>query len=146
MLTELQFDKFQNILTSASWFHAWACLALELQTKNAIEITCWFQKNNIGDLQLRSWKRSWTARLQGWQERPYVRKTKTYFDKPILLLKRMILWEQENVLLYEYGLIIPTVLKCLFWHNLCKRNWPNCWPTITLCQMMGEVSPETSPT
>ena len=32
--------------------------ALELQTKNTIEITRWFQKANIADLQLRSWKRS----------------------------------------------------------------------------------------
>ena len=53
--TELQFAKFQNILTSVSWFHAWTPV-LELQTKNVMEIICWFQKSNIGDLQLRSWK------------------------------------------------------------------------------------------
>ena len=47
--TELQFAKFQNILTSVSWFHAWTP-ALELQTKNAMEIMCW-------DIQLRSWKK-----------------------------------------------------------------------------------------
>ena len=68
MWTELQFAKFQNIMTSASWFHAWTP-TLELQTKNAIEITCWFQKSNIGDLQLRSWNRSRATRLQGWQEK-----------------------------------------------------------------------------
>ena len=61
-----------------------------------------------------------------------------------------------------------TVLSCLepvclcwrrfgryFSHHLAKSDgWPAdffpvhkiCWPTITLCQMMGEVSPETSPT
>ena len=38
--TELQFAKFQNILSASSWFHAWTP-ALELQTKNAIEIMCW---------------------------------------------------------------------------------------------------------
>ena len=54
MRTKLQFAKFQNV--SASWFHAWTA-ALELQTKNAIEIMSWFQKSNIGDLQLRSWKK-----------------------------------------------------------------------------------------
>ena len=52
---ELQFAKFQNILISASWFHTWIP-ALQLQTKNAIGIMCWFQKSNIGDLQQRSWK------------------------------------------------------------------------------------------
>ena len=53
--TELQFAKFQNILISASWFHTWIP-ALQLQTKNAMEIKCWFQKSNIVDLQQRSWK------------------------------------------------------------------------------------------
>ena len=41
-------------------------------------------------------------------------KTKTYLDKPILRLKRMILKEQENVFLFEFGFIIPAILKCLF--------------------------------
>ena len=30
--------------------------------------------------------------------------------------------DQENVFLFEFGLIVPVVLKCLFWHNLCKRT------------------------
>ena len=48
-------------------------------------------------------------------------KTKTYLDKPSLWLKRIILMEHENVFLFEYGLIVPAVLKCLFRHNLCRR-------------------------
>ena len=32
--------------------------------------------------------------------------------------------EHENVFLFEYGLIVPAVLKCLFRHNLCRRNLP----------------------
>ena len=36
--------------------HVWTP-AFELQTKNAMEIICWFQKSNIGDLQLRNWKK-----------------------------------------------------------------------------------------
>ena len=32
--------------------------------------------------------------------------------------------EHENVFLFEYGLIIPAVLKCLFRHNLCRRSLP----------------------
>ena len=35
-----------------------------------------------------------------------------------------ILKEQENVFLFEFGLIVPTVLKCLFRHNLCRRSLP----------------------
>ena len=29
----------------------------------------------------------------------------------------MILGEQENAFLFEFGLIVPAVLKCLFRHN-----------------------------
>ena len=86
--TELQFTiKFQNILTSASWFHAWTP-ALELQTNNATEITCSFQKSNIGDLHLtqleeepgnkitglvKTWgeetlKLIWINQVNGWKE------------------------------------------------------------------------------
>ena len=36
----------------------------------------------------------------------------------------MILGEQENVFLFEFGLIVPAVLKCLFRHNLCRRSLP----------------------
>ena len=32
--------------------------------------------------------------------------------------------EQENVFLFEFGLIVPAVLKCLFQHNLCRRSLP----------------------
>ena len=95
MWTELQFVKFQNILTSASWFRAWTP-ALEFQTKNAIEIMYWFQR---------------TTRLPGWQEKtPMKGKTKTYLDNPSLRLKRTVFREQENVFLSEFGPIVPTVL------------------------------------
>ena len=47
-------------------------------------------------------------------------KTKTYLDKLSLLLKRITLREQENVSIFEFGLIKLAVLKCLFRHNLCK--------------------------
>ena len=30
------------------------------------------------------------------------------------MFEKMILREQENVFLFEYGLIVPEVLKCLF--------------------------------
>ena len=36
----------------------------------------------------------------------------------------MILGEQENVYLFEFGLIVPAVLKCLFRHNFCRRSLP----------------------
>ena len=41
-------------------------------------------------------------------------KTKTYLDKPSLWLKRMVLREQENVFLFEFGLIVQAVIKRLF--------------------------------
>ena len=40
--------------------------------------------------------------------------TKSCFDKPSLWLKIMIVREEENVFLFEFGLIVPAVLKCLF--------------------------------
>ena len=36
----------------------------------------------------------------------------------------MILGEQENVFLFEFGLIVPVVLKCLFPYNLCRPSLP----------------------
>ena len=36
----------------------------------------------------------------------------------------MILREQENVFLVEFGVIVPAVLKCLFRHNFYRRNLP----------------------
>ena len=39
-------------------------------------------------------------------------------------LKRMILREQENVFLFEFELIVPAVLKCLFRHNFCRNVIP----------------------
>ena len=36
----------------------------------------------------------------------------------------MILGEQENGFLFEFGLILPTVLKFLFRHNFCIRSLP----------------------
>ena len=68
--------KFQNILTSASWFHAWTP-ALKSQTKNVMEIICWFQKSNVGDLELTEQS---TAKLQGCQEKSKVRKSENLFE------------------------------------------------------------------
>ena len=48
------------------------------------------------------------------RKNPKVRKSKTYFNKPSKWLKRMIVKEQENVFLFEFELIVPAVLKCLF--------------------------------
>ena len=31
-------------------------------------------------------------------------------------------WEQENVFLFEFGIIVPAILKCLFRHNFCRRS------------------------
>ena len=45
-------------------------------------------------------------------------KTESCLDKPTLWLKRMILREQVNVSLFEFGPIVPAVLKYLFLHNL----------------------------
>ena len=59
-------------------------------------------------------------------KKPEVRKSESLFDlnKPSLWLKRMILEEQGNVFLFEFGLIIPAVLKCLFRQNFCIRSLP----------------------
>ena len=62
-----------------------------------------------------------TAKLQGCQEKG---KAKICLNKPSLCLKRMILGEQKNVFLSEFGLIVLAVLKCLFWHNFCRRSLP----------------------
>ena len=53
---------------------------------------------------------------------PRLGKTKTYFDKPSLRLKRILLTDQENVFLFKFELTEPVVLKCLFWHNLCRGS------------------------
>ena len=37
-----------------------------------------------------------------------------YFNKPTKWLKRMIVREQENVFLFEFGLIVAAALKRLF--------------------------------
>ena len=56
-----------------------------------------------------------TTRLhRAGRKKPEVKKTETYFDKPSLWLKRMILRKEENVFLFEFGIIVPAVLKCLF--------------------------------
>ena len=41
-------------------------------------------------------------------------KLKLIFVKSSKGLKRMILREQENVFLFEFGVTVPVVLKCLF--------------------------------
>ena len=48
------------------------------------------------------------------RKKPRQGKTKPYLDTPSLWLKRLILKEQENVFLFEFGFIVPAVLKCLF--------------------------------
>ena len=49
---------------------------------------------------------------------PTYGKTKRYFNKPSKWLKRMIVRDQagdrENVFVFEFGLIVPAVLKRLF--------------------------------
>ena len=40
------------------------------------------------------------------------------------MVKRMILREQENVFLSEFGRNVPAVPTCLFRHNLCRRSLP----------------------
>ena len=40
-------------------------------------------------------------------------KTNTYFNEPSKWLKRMIVRDQENVFLFEFGLVVPAVQKCL---------------------------------
>ena len=45
---------------------------------------------------------------------PRYGKTKTYFNKPSKWLKKMIVGDQENVFVFEFGLIVAAVLKCLF--------------------------------
>ena len=36
----------------------------------------------------------------------------------------MTVRDQENVFPFEFGLIVPAVLKCLFRRNLCRRSLP----------------------
>ena len=36
----------------------------------------------------------------------------------------MILGEQGNVFPFEFGFIVPAVLKCLFRYNFCRRSLP----------------------
>ena len=42
-----------------------------------------------------------------------------YFNKQGEWLKRMIVRDQENVFLFEFGLIEPAVLKCLYFDIIC---------------------------
>ena len=86
----------------------------ELQTKNAMEIMCGFQKSNSGDLQLRSWRKRRQQDYKADRKNLEGRKTKAYFNKPSKWLKRLIVRDQENVFLSGFGLIVPAVLKCLF--------------------------------
>ena len=52
-------------------------------------------------------------------------KAKTFLNKLNLWLKRTILGEQENVFIFEIGLTVPSVLKCLFRRNFCRRSLPS---------------------
>ena len=45
---------------------------------------------------------------------PRYEKTKRRFNKPSKWLKRMIVRDEENVFLFEFGLILAAVLICLF--------------------------------
>ena len=87
MWTELQFARFQKILTSASWFHAWTP-ALELQTKNAMEIMCWFKR---ATLEIPSWEagRDRATRLEGWQE-----KTRGEEKLKFILISQLSGWKE----------------------------------------------------
>ena len=49
-------------------------LALELQTKNAIEIMCWFQKSNIEDLLLEAGSGAVQQDYRAGRKKPEVRK------------------------------------------------------------------------
>ena len=55
---------------------------------------------------------------------PKLGKTETYLKKTILWFRRIILREQENVFLFEFGLIVPTVL--------CVYSIPMCIPMFIL--------------
>ena len=60
----------------------------------------WFQKSNIGDLQLGCWQSKGQQDYSAGRKKPEVRKKiKTYLGNPSLWLKRMTLREQENVFL-----------------------------------------------
>ena len=94
----------------------------KLQTKNAMEIAnkechgnyLLISKSNIRDLQLRSWKKRRQQDYKTGRKTTRYGKTKMYFDKTSKWLKTMIVRDQENVFLFEIGLIVPAVLKCLF--------------------------------
>ena len=33
-------------------------------------------------------------------------------------------WGTRKCFLFEFGLVVPVVLKCLFRHNFCRRSLP----------------------
>ena len=73
-----------------------------------------FKRKSLGISSLEAGRRkdNKITRLAG--KAPRYGKTKTYVNKPSKWLKRVINRDQENVSLFEFGLIVPAVLKCLF--------------------------------
>ena len=59
--------------------------------------------------------RSWT-RLQSWQEKARSKEKLTLVWVSLVygMMKRMTLGEEENIILFKFGLIVPTVLNCYF--------------------------------
>ena len=55
-----------------------------------------------------------TAKLQGCQEKPEVRKSETLFDETKFMDEKNDTWGDENVFLFEFRLLVPAVLKYLF--------------------------------
>ena len=66
----------------------------------------------LGRLEAGRRKENKITRLAG--KTPRYGKTKMYLNKLSKWSKRMVFRNQENVFLFEFGLIVPAVLKCLF--------------------------------
>ena len=55
----------------------------------------------------------------------------------LILISQVYSWKEwylvssKKVFLFEFWLIISTVLKCSFWHNLCKHSLP-IWRKVIL--------------
>ena len=81
-----------------------------------------------------------TTRLQGWEEKknPRYGKNKTYFNLSSKWLKRMSR-DQENVFLFEFGLFVPTVLKCLLSRNFCRRSLPTWRKVIPISSFLLQL-------
>ena len=89
---------------------------------------CLFQKSNIGDLQLRTWKK---RRHQDYKTSRYG-KTKTYFNKPSNWLKRMTVRDQENVFLSLIWTYRTGGIKMFILDNSCRCSLPTWRKVIPL--------------